>query len=124
LDRDHPKLFGRLNPLEKSKSDPTSSIKLRNATTESIIASVKRSTISEDNPINAYLRKEATPRTGTHNLKQVILFKLFEHTPFNLNKLVRDEKREERVVVGVDGHIESNRLIHHYQCMSDCIWDY
>lgn len=41
-----PKLFGRKNPPEKSNSDPLSSIRLRKATTVSIRASVKRSTMS------------------------------------------------------------------------------
>lgn len=41
-----PKLFGRIKPSVKSDSVPYSSIRLRNATTVSMRASVNRSTIS------------------------------------------------------------------------------
>ena len=41
-----PKLFGRIKPSVKSDSVPLSSMRLRNATTVSMRASVNRSTIS------------------------------------------------------------------------------
>lgn len=44
--RNHPKLRGRTNPSDKSISEPLSSMRLRKATTQSMSASVKRSTIS------------------------------------------------------------------------------
>ena len=37
--------------------------------------------------------------TSTGDLEQVILFKLLEHASFDLDELVRHEKREKRMVV-------------------------
>ena len=47
--------------------------------------------------------------TNTH-LKKIVLVKFLEYTSFNLHKVVAHHDGEERLVAGVDGHVERGGL--------------
>jgi hypothetical protein len=118
-----PKLFGRLKPPEKSKSEPMSSSKFRKATTESMSASVKRSTMSSWRRASQLMKNTMIKKgpTSTHDLEQIVFLKLLKHTALDLDELIRDQEGQERMVVRVDGNVECDHLVHHHQRMSHCM---
>jgi len=46
--------------------------------------------------------------TSAGYLKEIILLEFLENTPFNLNELIRHQKSEKSVIIGVYGDIERN----------------
>ena len=44
--------------------------------------------------------------TSAGYLKEIILLEFFKNTPFDFNKLIRHQKSEKSVIIGVYGDIE------------------
>jgi len=76
--------------------------------------------VAECNACEHQRKLEPLDNVGAGDLEQVVLFKLFEHAAFDLDKLIRDQKSEQTVVVGVDGNIECGELIDEDECVTDC----
>lgn len=64
--------------------------------------------------------REQENRTGTSDLKQVVLLELLENRPFNLHKLVTQKEREQRVIESVDSNVERDERVDQGDCMHDC----
>jgi hypothetical protein len=44
--------------------------------------------------------------TSASYLKEIIFLEFLENTPFNFNKLIRHQKSEKSMIIGVYGNIE------------------
>lgn len=70
-------------------------------------ASVNRSTISVSQNIigddGGLESNECITSAGY--LKEIVLLEFLENTPFNFNKLIRHQKSEKSVIIGVNGNI-------------------
>ena len=70
-------------------------------------ASVNRSTISVHKILigdGGLENNECITSAGY--LKEIILLEFLENTPFNFNKLIRHQKSEKSVIIGVNGDIK------------------
>lgn len=105
FDFHQPKLLGRKKPPEKSNSEPMSSRKFRIATTESMRASVNRSTMSTHENQQPRHPRDQTLLASAGDLEKIVLFKLLEHTTFDFDELIGDQERQQGVVIGVHGYV-------------------